>query len=108
MNDSEFLEAAVAELSDETRAAAAACAAAQLHLPHRITPGEVMVIADALFAPRGPVLALMGWISARADRPNRRAFFDVLVPTLSRHEARWPTDRETLLALAISRTCSSC
>ncbi|MET1415919.1 hypothetical protein ABVF61_26850 [Roseibium sp. HPY-6] len=104
MTDEDFLRAALAELSPETRAGALACASAQVALPHRMTPGEAMDIADALSAPRGLVLALMGWINSKADRPNRRAFFDILCPTLSRSEARWPTDRETLFALGICRT----
>ncbi len=69
-----------------------------------MTPGECMAIADAIGAPRSPVLALMGWIAAKADRPNRRAFFDVLVPTLSRSEAQWPKDRDSLLALGVCRS----
>ncbi|WP_176274075.1 hypothetical protein [Altererythrobacter lutimaris] len=104
MKDKDFLAAAMGELSPETRAAAAACAAAQLNLPHRITPGEVMKIADGLSAPRGPVLALMGWVQAQADRANRRAFFDVLVPRTGASEVSWPTDRETILGLAVCRT----
>ncbi|MEM6857571.1 MAG: hypothetical protein AAF559_06835 [Pseudomonadota bacterium] len=104
MNDQDFLEAAIAELSPETRAAAAACAAAQMTLPHRMTPGEVMKIADGLGAPRPPVLALMGWLRAKADRANRRAFFDVLVPRAGASEPVWPDDREALLGLAVCRT----
>ena len=101
MNDEDFLAAAIDQLSEETRAAATACAAAQMNLSRRITPGECMAVADAMGAPRSPVLALLGWISSTADRPNRRAFFDVLVP---RGEPRWPTDRETVMALAVCRT----
>ncbi|CTQ56727.1 hypothetical protein LP7551_05288 [Roseibium album] len=107
MTDEEFLQAAKANLSSKTIAAAVACASAQMALPHRITPREVSKIADALGAPRSPVLALTGWIFAKADRPNRRVFFDVLCPKMSRHEARWPTDRETLFALGICRTTST-
>lgn len=104
MTDHEFLDAALDQLSPEILASTAACAAAQMHFSERITPNRCIAIADALGAPRGPVLAHMGWINAKADRPNRRAFFDVLVPTLSRHEAVWPKDRETMMALAVCRT----
>lgn len=46
MTDDHFMGAALAELSDETRAAASACAAAQIE-GRRLTPGQVMAVADA-------------------------------------------------------------
>ena len=102
MNDSEFLEAAVAELSDETRAAAIAILTVQSVLGVRFDPARISQIADAYRAPRGEVRALMGWVHDD-DRPG--SHIDILTPPRARPAPR-PEDRGTVLAMAISRTLS--
>lgn len=101
MSDEEFLSAAVDRLPDSACRAAAACAAAQLG--GRLTPGEIMKVADALGAPRNTVLALMGWVHSRYSRRNRFAFLDMFRHRVSKEDAQCWSD-ETLLAVSVFRT----
>lgn len=99
MDDEVFIEAAARYLDDATLRAAVACAAAQGS--KRLKPREVIGIARALGARPAPVLALMGWFASTEDRPNRRAFVDLLEP---KGRVRDPDDKETVAAMAIART----
>ncbi|MEM1150009.1 MAG: hypothetical protein AAGI03_05565 [Pseudomonadota bacterium] len=100
MNDDDFLDAALAELSPETRAAATAIAAVQSTLGVRLEPSKLEQMADRYRAPRGAVLALMGW-AVDPDRPGGR------IDLLLNHEpvtVPEPEQRETLMGLAVCRT----
>ena len=102
MTDEAFLEAAIDRLPDEVCQAAAACAAAQYARP--LTPGEVIAIADIFKAPRGPVLALMGWVHSEKSRSNRFVFLDVFKQRVRREDMKGAADRDTVLGLAVCRT----
>lgn len=101
MTDEQFIPAALALLGEDTINATVACASIQARDGKRLTPGVVIDIAKALGARPAPVLALLGWISATGDRANRRLFFDIFTQTGT---PQYPTDREQLAALALSKT----
>ena len=100
MRDADFLDAAMAELSPETRGAATAIAAVQSTLGIRLDPAKVEEMADRYRAPRGAVLALMGW-AVDPDRPGNRT--DLLLNT-EPVTVPEPEQRETLIGLAVCRT----
>ena len=98
MNDRDFLAAAVDQLTDETCAAARAALVAQVVLGVRLRPVDVEQIADAYRAPRGAVLALLGW-ACDEERPSvRMDLFD------QDGQLSEPERRETMFAQAICRT----
>ncbi|MEM6680740.1 MAG: hypothetical protein AAF607_00710 [Pseudomonadota bacterium] len=101
MDDEIFLGAAIEQLSKETRAAAAACASAAIALDRTLVPREITEIAKALGARPAPVLAVMGWLTAKEDRPNRRAYYSVFNGI---GKPNRPTDREVMFGLAICKT----
>ena len=103
MSDEEFLNAAVDRLPDSACRAAAACAAEQLG--GRLTPNEIMKVADALGAPRNTVLALMGWVHSRYSRRNRFVFLDMFRHHVSKEDAQYWSE-ETVLAVSIFRTAA--
>ncbi|MEO0882911.1 MAG: hypothetical protein AAFY34_09260 [Pseudomonadota bacterium] len=100
----EFILSAMDVLAPETRAAGAALAGMELCLGRIVTPEECIRVAEACGAPRAPVLALFGHLHSSYSRRNRHAYTNVRRPTVSARETVWPTDRETIAALAISRT----
>lgn len=70
MTDDEFINAALDQQSPETLAAARAALIAQSVLGMRLDPSRVEAFADEYRAPRGAVLALLGWVVG--DQPGQR------------------------------------
>lgn len=100
MTDDDFLAGALSQLTPETRAAAVAIAAAQSTLGIRLDPARVEEMADRYGAPRGAVLALVGW-ATDPERPGNR--IDLLTARES-VEVPEPEQTATLLGLAVCRT----
>lgn len=88
-------------LSFTTRQAACACAAAQLN-GQRLSPDQVMKIADAFEANGEAVLCLLGWINGRMA--NRNLYVDLLRTRPSSPIAMPDSDDEEMLeALRVVR-----
>lgn len=105
MTDEEFLEAAIRELPEEVRQAAAACTAAQHS--RRLKPSEVRQIAKVFKAKPNPVLALLGWVHSSHSRSNRYIYWDLFSKDVRHFEMQGSGDRDTMLGLAICRTLMS-
>jgi hypothetical protein len=64
----------------------------------------VIDIADVFDAPRGPVLALMGWVYSSHSRSNRFTFHDVFKRRVERGDMKSVADQDTIMGLAVCRT----
>lgn len=96
MTDAEFIDGALDAQSPETLAAARAALVAQSVLGVRLDPSRVEAFADKYRAPRGAVLALLGWMIG--DQPGQRKDVfsaDYVAPS---------EQRDTLLATGVSFT----
>lgn len=96
MTDEQFIDAALDQQSPETLAAARAALITQSVLGVRLDPSRVEAFADEYRAPRGAVLALLGW--AIGDQPGQR--HDIFTT----HYAARPEQRETRFATGAAFT----
>ena len=104
MTDEEFIDASLDKQSSETLAAVRAALTAEVVLGIRLEPNRVEEFADQYKAPRGPVLALMGW--AIGDQPGQRKNIfaaDYIAPSEQR-ETRFATATALTLARTIGNT----
>ncbi|WP_065382968.1 hypothetical protein [Hyphomonas sp. ND6WE1B] len=101
MTDEEFIDAALDQQSPETLAAARAALITQAVLGVRLDPSRVEAFADEYRAPRGAVLALLGW--AFGDQPGQRhnIFTADYAARSEQREARFATGAAFTLARTV-------
>lgn len=100
MTDEEFINEALDQQSPATLAAARAALIAQSVLGVRLDPSRVEEFADKYAAPRGAVLALLGWMIG--DQPGQRS--DVFSADYAAPSDQRDTRLATAAALTLART----
>ena len=103
MTDEEFVDAALDQQSPETLAAARAALTAQSVLGVRLDPSRVEAFADKYRAPRGAVLALLGW--CLGDQPGQRR--DIFTTDYAARPEQRETRLATGAAFTLARTVGS-
>lgn len=104
MQDDIFLAGALDLLPPQVVLAAQSLAAIEESLERFVTVNECRAMADAHGAPHPPVLALFGYLHTIRSKPRRPVYHNIRSPSVGREETVWPTDMDSMMALAICRT----
>lgn len=103
MTNEEFIDGALDAQSPETLAAVRAMLTVQSLLGFQFSPHRIEQFADQYGAPRGPVLALMGYVIGREPGSRASVFTADYADPAGNRESRLAT----AAALTLARTIGS-